>query len=403
MVRIHVDKIVENVYVLRLDDDQIKYFEALWSIPEGVTYNSYLMIVDDNVILFDTWKHRYSQLFMDTLKEIIDPQDIDYIVVHHMEPDHSGSLPELLRYAKNATVIGHPLTRSMISSFYGVAPKFKHVRDGDEFVFRDNIKLKFIHTPWLHWPETIMTYTSYKGILFSCDAFGGFSIPPSLYDDEEGLIEKYIRYVRKYFVSIIGKYRKFVIKNIEKINSLSLDIKIIAPAHGIIWKNDPMRIVKLYHSLAQGLQSRGKVVILYSSMYGFVEKAINIVIDELVKNNINPIVFKVTDTFRDDISDILGEIGDSSALVIGTATYESNIFPLMKYYVDLIIEKANRGIPVLVISSYGWGGVAGKLLGKELASKGANVVRVVEFKGLIDTETIQKLRNAVNELISTMK
>jgi len=99
MVKMHVDKIVENVYVSRLDD-QIKYFEALWSIPEGVTYNSYLMIIDDKVILFDTWKHKYSQLFIDTLRKIIDPRDMDYIIVHHMEPDHSGSLPELLRYVK---------------------------------------------------------------------------------------------------------------------------------------------------------------------------------------------------------------------------------------------------------------------------------------------------------------
>ena len=403
MVKIHVDKIVENVYVLRLDDDQIKYFEALWSIPEGITYNSYIMIIDDKVILFDTWKHKYSQLFIDTLKEIIDPRDIDYVVVHHMEPDHSGSLPELLRYAKNATVIGHPLTRSMISSFYGIVPRFKHVRDGDELAFKDDIKLKYIYTPWLHWPETIMTYSSYKGILFSCDAFGGFSIPPSLYDEDEVLIEKCISYVRKYFVSIIGRYRKFVIKNIDKINSLSLDIKIIAPAHGIIWKYDPMKIVKLYYSLAHGLQSKEKVLILYSSMYGFVEKAMDIVIDELKKNNVNPIVFKITDTFRDDISDVLGEIGDSSALIIGTATYESNIFPLIKYYIDLIIGKASMGIPVLIISSYGWGGVAGELLSKELSSKGFNVLRVVEFRGMINTESIQKIRVAVNELINAMK
>ncbi len=164
-----------------------------------------------------------------------------------------------------------------------------------------------------------------------------------------------------------------------------------------------MKIVKLYQSLAYGLQSKGKVLILYSSMYGFVEKAINMVIDELRKNNINPIVFKITDTFRDDISDVLGEIGDSSALIVGTATYESNIFPLIKYYTDLIIGKANMNIPVLIISSYGWGGVVGELLNKELSSKGFNVLRVVEFRGMINTESIQRIREAVKELINTMK
>lgn len=403
MVNIHIDEIIKNVYVLRLDDDRVRYFEALWSIPEGITYNSYLMIVDEKVVLFDTWKHRYAQLFIDSLRKVVDPGDIDYIIVHHMEPDHSGALPEVLEYARNAVVIGHPLTRSMISSFYGLSPRFKHVRDGDELVLSDKVRLKFIHTPWLHWPETIMTYSSYGGILFSCDAFGGFSIPSSLYDDNEELVKKYIRYIRKYLVSIIGKYREFVIKNIDKISSLSLDVKIIAPSHGIIWKRDPLKVVKIYYSLARGTRSRDKVLVLYSSMYGFVEKAIDVVIDELKKNNIEPVVFRLTDTLRDDVSDILGEIGDSSALVIGTATYESGIFPLIKYYIDLITVKASANIPVLIVSSYGWGGVVGELLGKELSSRGFKIVKTIEFKGMVDDEMGKKIRDAVNELLSAMK
>ncbi len=403
MVKTWVKEIAKNTYILRLDDDKIRYFEALWSIPEGITYNAYLLISEDKVILFDTWKNTYSDLFIETLKEVIEPRDIDYIVIHHMEPDHSGSLPKLLKYIDNLVIIGHPLVKSMIKSFYGVEPRFIHVDDGAELEISNEIKLRFIHTPWLHWPETIMTYVVGEGILFSCDAFGGFSIPSTITDENHDAVDKYIPYVRKYFTTVIGKYRRFVVRNIEKLDSMQLDIRIVAPAHGLVWRREPRRIIDLYYSLANGLSTRNKVVVIYSSMYGFIEEAMSIIINEIRKHGIEPVVYRITDMDRANISDILGEIIDASALIIGTATYESGVFPLIKYYIDLIVSKASRDIPVLIVSSYGWGGVAARLLSNELSSKGFHIVDIIEFKGRATRDDLSMIPDTINRLLTSTK
>lgn len=235
----HIEEISKGLHVLRMDDDQVRYFEALWRIEEGITYNAYLLIGENEVILFDTWKKTYAEDFLELLRSLVDPQDITHIVVHHMEPDHSGSLNEVLKENRfKAEVLGHPLTREMLRSFYGIEAKFKPVRDGDGIGLRD-LDLKFIHTPWLHWPETIMSYLEDRGILFSGDAFGGFSIPEELFDDREETVSKYLPSVRKYISNIIGGYRNHILKNVQKLEDRGIKIRLIAPAHGLIWRRDP--------------------------------------------------------------------------------------------------------------------------------------------------------------------
>ncbi|MEM3980403.1 MAG: FprA family A-type flavoprotein, partial [Ignisphaera sp.] len=135
MPKIHIDKVVENLYILRVDDDEVKYFEALWSIPEGITYNSYILITNEGVVLFDSWKHTYADLFIEALHKVVDLKDIKYVVIHHMEQDHSGSLPKLLELVdRNVTVLGHPIVKDMLSSFYGIKPVFKAVKDLEDIV-----------------------------------------------------------------------------------------------------------------------------------------------------------------------------------------------------------------------------------------------------------------------------
>ncbi|MEM2201225.1 MAG: FprA family A-type flavoprotein, partial [Ignisphaera sp.] len=171
LVKVHIDKVVENMYMLRLDDDEVKYFEALWSIPEGITYNSYILLTDEGAILFDSWKHTYSELFLETLRKVVDLKDIKYIIIHHMEQDHSGSIPKILEVVNdNITVVGHPIVRDLISSFYRVKFSFKAVKDLEGMVVGGK-KLRFIYIPWLHWPDTIATYIEDLKALLSCDAF----------------------------------------------------------------------------------------------------------------------------------------------------------------------------------------------------------------------------------------
>ena len=397
-MRTFVKKITEDLYLLRIDDDQTKYFEALWSIPEGVTYNAYLLITSDKVVLFDSWKRTYENEFIKCLEKVVDLKDIDYIVIHHMEQDHSGAIPKVLEINGNkAEVWGHPLVKKMLESFYGISPKFKALADGEEISVSGK-KLQFIRTPWLHWPETIMTFISDDQILLSGDAFGGFSTPPTIIDDEK-VVSEYLEHVRKYVVTIVGHYSEHILKAVEKLRTSGLTFKIIAPAHGLVFKNNPGLIVDYFVKLAKGIPEKNKIVVVYSSMYGSVEKAILAAVEELEKNNFKPVIHKFTDTEQSNIGDVISNIVDAQAVIIGAATYEGDVFPYIRYLLDLLDKKVKLEKPVLVISSYGWGGVAGLKISKKLSESGFKVVDKIEFHGQPSESDLENVKRSVRSLI----
>jgi len=398
MVNVIVEKITDKIHLLRVDDNQIKHFEALWSIPEGITYNAYLMKVGNTTVLFDGWKKDYQDEFIEALSELVDPRDIDYIVVHHMEPDHSGTLRKILEEnGYRATVLGHRLVGKLIKSFYGLdEAKFRAVEDGEEIEI-ENKKLRFVHAPWLHWPDTIFSYLVDDGVLLTCDAFGGYSIPKTIFDESEEIVSGYLPFVRKYIVNIVGYYKKYIVEDIQKVVNLGITPKIILPSHGLLWKN-PQKIINYYLDVANGVPVKGKILVVYSSMYGFVERAANTAIKELENLGYKPKVLKFTDTARDNVSDVLSEAADSEGIIIGTATYERSIFPLMRYIVELLTEKANYDKPVLILSSYGWGGTVAKNLGEMLSGTKLRIVDAIEFRGESGEE--EKIEEGVKNLLN---
>ncbi len=400
MVKTLVEEIARNLYILRLDDNDTKYFEALWYIPEGITYNSYLYLGPEAKILFDTWKIGYDSLFIETLKEVVEPRDIDYIVVHHMEPDHSGALSSLIKLNPRIKILGHPLAKDMMESFYGIRNVvFKPVKDLEELEI-GGVKLKFIYTPWLHWPETIMSYLYNLKTLFAGDVFGSFSIPSSMFSDN--LSYKYIDFMRKYFVNVVGYYRQYVEKNINKILSLNLDIQLVAPLHGALWR-DIKRVSEYYIRWSRGEGIGNKVVIIYSSMYGFIEKAMILIAELLKSKGVNVSIHKITDKFRSEISNILSDVIDSSAIILGAATYEASVFPYMDFIINQIIKKADSSKPVVIVSSYGWGGVAGKLMRNMLSKSKFNIIDVIKYKGSLNTDVKVRIEKAVEELLRLLK
>lgn len=389
-----VYKLTDKLYLIRYDDTEIKYFEALWEIPEGITYNSYIYL-GEKTILFDTWKKGKCTEYIESIKKIIEPEKIDYLVIHHMEPDHSGCIKEIIGYNPNLTIISHPLVNKMIRTFYGINNyNFRAIKDNEILEIGD-AKLRFIYTPWLHWPETIMTYLEKDKILFSGDAFGSYSIPKVIYADKAD--KKYIEYMKKYFVTVIGHYRQHVLKNLEKLSKINLEPKIIAPLHGALWK-DYNCLVRLYSKWAKAESVNNKVTIIYSSMYGYVEAIIKKIIDELIKRGYDVHVYKFTDTEHSFISDILMDIIDSKAIILGTATYETDIFPYMKYIVQLLINKANSKKKMLIVASYGWGGVAGRLLKKMFEQSQFEVIDIIEFNNTYTREIFEKIVSAIDKL-----
>ena len=397
-VKFFVDKVTDDLYILRVDDAEVAYFEALWEIAEGVTYNAYLLVGDDGCILFDSWKARYADQLAETIRRVIDPRDITHIVIHHMEQDHSGALPEILRIADfRPGVLAHPMACQMLGSFYRVNAKVRPVHDEEELNVVGR-RLRFIYAPWLHWPETITTYYADHGVLLSGDVFGGFSSPDKIFDDDEEVVEKYLPHVRKYFASVIGTYRQHVNKAVQKM--AGLDIRVIAPAHGLVWRKDPRRVVNYYDALANGSQERGKVTIICASMYGECLHAARIVMNELKKRGANVKIYEFTDTSRPSISDLLGDVFNSEAIVVAAPTYESDVFPIARWIIEIVQKKIPSSKSVLVISSYGWGEQAGKKLAEMLRAAGHDIKDLLLFRGRPDSETEEKLREAANKLLS---
>jgi len=405
MPKVRVEKLCTDpeLYIIRIDDDRIRYFEATWDIPEGITYNSYLMKLDDAVVLFDAAKAEYTDLFMDALKKLVDPKGITHVIVHHTEPDHSGALPKLLEEnGYRAQVIGTAFARNLLQGFYGdeVVKNFKVVKDGEEMKIGGKT-FRFITVPWLHWPDTMITYVVEDRLIFSCDAGGGYGIPETVDDSDEKVIEEYLPHVTKYIVTVIGHYHKYIVQNINKLKKLGIveEAKMILPGHGIAWCKQPKRIFEYYERVGAGVPTKDKVLMVYDSMYGFVERRMSIVIDELKKLGKKPVIYRFTDKKAPAVSDILGEVPDSEAMIIGASTYEAEIHPRVRYTLYEILDKANYEKPVLIVGAFGWGGVAGKKIETLISRSKFDLVDTIESRGRPTEEDEKKLREAVRKLV----
>jgi len=396
--RVRVEKISPSVYLIRIDDEKIRFFEALWEIPEGVTYNAYIVTGPERIVLIDTVKRGFEDIFLSALRRIVDPRDIDAIVVQHGEPDHSGALPGVLGHASRATVYAHPLAKGMLEGLYGLRiERFKPVKDGLELSLGGDTKLVFIQTAWLHWPETMMSLVEPEQTLFTGDAFGAYSVPGVLVDSGNPEVFKYyIYFMRKYFATIIGAYRSWVTKALDKL--AGLEPKMLAPLHGMVIERHVQEAIELYKGWAQKQLDRSRAVVVYSSMYGAVEKAMERIAGMLEARGLEVSVYKFTDTERASIADVIGEALDAGYLVVGAATYEAHVFPLMDYVLSLLCSKASAGQRVLVVSSYAWGGVAVRKMAEKLGGCGFNVAATVEAKGRLPDHALEE---AVEKLLST--
>ncbi|GAB6101807.1 FprA family A-type flavoprotein [Thermococcus atlanticus] len=406
MPEIWVEKILDEpeLYILRIDDERIKYFEATWDIPEGITYNAYLMKTGDAVVLFDAWKKDYTEEFLETLRKLVDPKEITHIIIHHTEPDHSGAIPAVLEAnGYRARLIGTTFAKRFMEGFFGekVVENFHAIKDGEEIQIGGRT-FRFITVPWLHWPDTMITYVVEDRLIFSCDAGGGYGIPNTIDDSDEEVIREYLPHVTKYIVTVIGHYHKYIVQNLKKLKSLGIveEARMILPGHGLIWRKNPMRIFEFYEKVGAGVPEKDKVLVIYDSMYGFVERRMEIVIEELRKLGKKPVVYRFNDKEAPAVSDILGEIPDSEAIVIGASTYEAEIHPRIRYTLYEIVDKANYEKPVLIVGAFGWGGVAGKKIETLITRSRFNHVDTVESRGMPRKEDEERLREGVRKLVA---
>lgn len=350
-------QIAPGIYYAGVNERTRKHFEALWPIPHGVSYNSYL-IVDEKVVLVDASEASLHEPYAMKIREILGDRPVDYLIINHMEPDHSGAIRDLVRIYPNITLIGNAKTLAMVEGFYDIHPNVMEIKDGD-VLETGNHRLRFYLTPMVHWPETMMTYDETTQTMFSGDAFGCFGALNGAVVDEDMELDVYWSEMRRYYASIVGKYGTPVQNALKKVGHLP--ISLLCTTHGPVWKANIGKVVNFYDQFSQYKTEPG-VVIAYGSMYGNTALLAEKIAEELAAQGIRRI--KLWDVDVTDVSYILSDIFDNSALILGAPVYNSAMFPPMQTLMDAIRSRDIKNHLYASFGTYAWGSAPMNLLAK---------------------------------------
>jgi flavorubredoxin len=382
-------------------------FESIWPVPNGVAMNSYIVkgrkaAIVDGVCDWDGVPETlYAQL--DEMK--LDIKDIDYVIMNHLEPDHSGWFDSFLKLRSDVTVITSEKGAELVKHFYGYDGDVRAVKHGDTLDLGEGRVLLFAEIPNVHWPETIATYDTKSKTLLPCDAFGSFgSVGEKMYDDQ--LDEKdfafYEQEAERYYANIVGPFSLFVQRAIDKLKDI--EIKAIAPGHGVVWRKDPSRIVSDYIRYASYSKGPAKtdVTVLYSSMYGMTARGVDPVVEGLESEGVKVHIHKLPET---DWSFALASVWQSSGVVIGAPTYEYKMFPPMGALLEEIGRKKALNRKAFRFGSYGWSGGAQKELDEIMKRNRTNweFLEPVEFRGAPTEEHLDLIRQRGRELAVAVK
>jgi len=343
-----------GVKILKLVDRATRYFEALWEIPEGVSYNAYLVETSSGFVLIDGWKRGWGGLLLKKLEELGVLNRLTHVITNHLEPDHAGTLPELLKSNPRLKVLGHIMAKNMIRDFYGAEPDFKPVSDGEEVAI-GGLKFKFVHTPWLHWPETIVTFVEDLRVGFTCDVFGSFGGFEQVFLSElsEGERAAYFKIAKKYFADVVGHYREFVLRSASKLKEVILKSDYIAPAHGLVLSRDEaLKLLEMYEDWSSKREKR--IVVIYGSMYRFTEKIAEDAAKSLAEAGFEVKTYKFTDTERSLVSEVVSDALGAEGLLVAAPVYENQLNPLVRWVLEITAHKTGCN-KVLFINVYGWG------------------------------------------------
>lgn len=361
-------EIQKDVYWVGAVDWNVRHFHGFsYSTHRGTTYNSYL-VVDDKVTLVDTVYEPFAGEMIDRIREIIDPSKIDYIIANHVETDHSSAIAEVLKLAPKAKIYGTARCKAGLQKHYFGNWDFQIVKTGDELNVGSR-SLRFIEAPMLHWPDSMFTYIEKDELLMPNDAFGQHLASSFRYDDE---VDQHIlmEEARKYYANILWPMSSLVIKKIEEIVNMGLKIKMIAPSHGIIWRKDPMKIVQAYLSWARG-EFKKRVLVVYDTMWGSTEKMARAMVEGLRSSGVETAMYRLPFS---DSSDIIGELLEARALILGSSTINNSVLPTLGSFLVDIRGLKPRGRVSMAFGSYGWGGGSVKEIEAALKDAGTEIV-----------------------------
>lgn len=362
-------EIKNGVYWVGATDWKVRHFHGYeLSTHRGTTYNSYL-IKDEKTVLIDTVWEPLTDRFIENLSEVVDISSIDYVVMNHLEPDHSGALPTIMEYIPNATIIVSKRGEETIKRHFHKNWNLKIVSSGEKINIGKN-DLMFIEAAMLHWPDTMFTYLVQQNILFSNDAFGQHFASSDIFNDQVDEIEVY-QEALKYYANILTPFSKMVTKKIEELKGLNLPIDMIAPSHGIIWRKEPMRIVEKYYEWASG-KAEKSVIIAYNSMWGATHKMAEFIGKGVGSAGVSYKIFNVSTADRNDI---LAEIFKAKGIILGSSTVNNGLLTKMMPLIEDIMGLKFIDKVGAAFGSYGWSGESPKLLTEYLTKAKIKVIQ----------------------------
>ena len=381
-------KVTNDIVYVGVNDHQVDLFEGLYDVPNGMSYNSYV-ILDQKVAVMDTVDQYFTDEWLNNVANALGGRTPDYLVVQHMEPDHSANIVNFLKVYPNATVVGNAKTFAMMANFFGqdaIANKLV-VADGQTLSL-GNHNLTFVFAPMVHWPEVMLTYDAYSKVLFSADAFGKFG---ALDVEEEWACE-----ARRYYIGIVGKYGAQVQALLKK--AANLDIATICPLHGPILTENLGYYLDLYNTWSSyGVESDG-VVIAYTSVYGHTKQAVEKLAQLLRDNGCAKVV--VNDLARCDMAEAVEDAFRYGKIVLATTTYNADIFPFMKHFVQHLTERNYQNRTIGIIENGTWAPMAAKLI-KNMFANSKNITfapTTVTILSALNDQSNQQLEQLAKEM-----
>lgn len=357
----NITEILPGIHYVGVNDRTTTRFEGLWSLPHGVSYNAYL-VADEKVALIDTVEEAFGSRLFENIRETIGDRPIDYLVVNHMEPDHSSSIRALRLLYPDIRIVGNAKTLQMIQGFYGIDTGTLEVKEGDTISLGAKT-LSFYMAPMVHWPETMVTWCAEAGTLFSGDAFGTFGAIDGGITDSQIDPSRYWDEMRRYYACIVGKYGAPVQKALQKLGGLA--IETICPTHGPVWQEQIGRVIEIYDRLSRYDAEPG-VVIAYGSMYGNTAQMAEKIARELATQGLKKIF--VYDLSYADISVVLRDVFKYDTLIVGSPTYNAELFPEVKTLLEKLSERCVPHRNFACFGSFTWAGAAVKHM-EEFARK----------------------------------
>lgn len=355
-------KILEDLFWVGANDRRLAMFEGVYSVPDGVSYNSYVLL-DEKTVLFDTVDKAVSRIFFENLEAVLGGRQLDYVFVHHMEPDHSATLSEVVLRYPNVKIVCNAATRAMIKQFFtfDVDSRWIEAKES-EALSTGRHSFCFIKAPMVHWPEVMVSFDTTDGILFSADAFGTFgALNGAIFADEVNFDRDYLDEARRYYTNIVGKYGTQVTALLKK--AAMLEINMICPLHGFVWRKDIGYYINKYLHWASYTPEETGVMIAYASVYGNTENAAEILAVKLREKGIKTVMFDVSVT---PASEIVSAAFRFSHLVFASTTYNAGIFVCMEALLSDLVAHNIQNRTVALIENGSWAPTSGGLMRKML-------------------------------------